>query len=260
MDLSDRTYHAECRETDEDDSPIVFEMPCVVSTAGGWVEVKVNLTNEPVNTEFGSIPRNVDELQAITKASKVPAHRALIQRAYSWNLACQYTGSHPRAGDREVEKIGYFWLVARGRTASGAQPLAFPAVNPSPIPAPPPTPTPALDSSILTIPQANTFVPPCVVTRDATGWILAQANAKETTDIHVCIQATASSFTLGTGYRNFPNHQLGPDNALLMLSSQVAGRLVTGGLPVGAWRALLGNIIDKDWILINPSLEIEEVV
>lgn len=126
IDLSDRTYRAECRETDEDDSPILFTMPCVVNAAAGTVSIRVDLTTEPVNTDFESIPHDLNDLQAITKGSKLPAHRALAKRAYSWNLACQYTGAHPQAPDRVVEYMGFFWVVARGRADIGSQPLTFP--------------------------------------------------------------------------------------------------------------------------------------
>lgn len=116
-------------------------------------------------------------------------------------------------------------------------------------------------SSTLEVIQANTFTAPCVLRHAAGGWVKARADSAANADIWLCTAATATSFKVASAVQtySFPNHGLGADNAVLMLSPTIDGALTTDALPSGSARVLIGLIFNKDTILWMPSLKVEVV-
>lgn len=116
-------------------------------------------------------------------------------------------------------------------------------------------------SSTLEVVQANTFTAPCILRHAAGGWVKAKADSAANADIWLCTAATATSFKVASSVETypFPNHGLGADNAVLMLSPTVDGALTTDALPTGSVRVVIGLVFDKDNILWMPSLQIEVV-
>jgi hypothetical protein len=116
-------------------------------------------------------------------------------------------------------------------------------------------------SNTIEVVQANTFTAPCVLRHAAASWVKAKADSAANADIWLCTAATPTSFKVASSVETypFPNHGLGADNAVLMLSPTVDGAIVTSVLPTGSVRVLIGIIFDKDNILWMPSLKIEVV-
>lgn len=259
IDLSNRIYTAEVRKSDS--SAALVPLRCNVNASAGTVSVRVALIAEGPNADSQSIPSGLEDLQKIKKDCVFPSHKDLVKNAYTWSLLCQYTGTHARRADREIEKLGYFWVVGksmvRGCSHLSRSPLSGNAPNIPVIPV-----IPASEDRgkfTMDIAQSNTFVAPCVLRNSSTGWVLAQANTLPNSDIWVCIAATPTGFTLGIGYQKIVNHGLGANNAVLLLSHEVAGKFVTDLPPAGNFKVVLATILDADNILIAPNIEVEEI-
>jgi hypothetical protein len=111
IDLTGRTYDASVRRKYED-TDILLPLACSVNALAGMVTVRANIPASQVpNAEFSKIPSSLSELQLITPESNSKASKELIQSAYHWDMRVQFGAGHPRVGDKEIDRMGFFWIL-----------------------------------------------------------------------------------------------------------------------------------------------------
>jgi hypothetical protein len=112
-----------------------------------------------------------------------------------------------------------------------------------------------------TIQQANDFTPLTVLKQINGVYSRAQADTVANADMWLCLAATGISFRLANTYTEyyFPNHGLGDSNQILYLSPTTPGALTKIAPTVGQARAILGVVIDANYLLWAPDLIVEIV-